>query len=83
MKKEIKTINDENTEEVYQKIFVKMTSLLEENDAMVVASTMLAQSLRLYKTIMPENEFEKLLEFMSSSDHKNIQPFDAHSRTLH
>ena len=83
MKKEIKTINDENTEEVYQKIFVKMTSLLEDNDAMVVASTMLAQSLRLYKTIMPEAEFEKLLEFMSSSDYKNIQPFDAHSRTLH
>ena len=83
MKKEIKTINDENTEEVYQKIFVKMTSLLEDNDAMVVASTMLAQSLRLYKTIMPEDEFEKLLEFMSSSDYTNIQPFDAHSRTLH
>ena len=83
MKKEIKTINDENTEEVYQKIFVKMTSLLEDNDAMVVASTMLAQSLRLYKTIRPEAEFEKLLEFMSSSDYENIQPFDAHSRTLH
>lgn len=82
MKKDIKVI-DEHTDEVYQKIFVKMTALLEDNDAMVVASTMLAQSLRLYKTIMQEEEFEKLMDYMSSQDHKNIQPFDAFSRTLH
>lgn len=87
MKKDIdiKVIEAE-AEEVYQTLFKKMCLLLEENDAMVVASTMLAQSLRLYRTIMPDNEFEKFSHFMLEQDYMNIQPFEHHhkyTKTLH
>ena len=84
MKKDIEAI-DQVTNEVYQKMFKKMTALLQENDAFVVASTMLAQSLRLYKTIMPDEECLKLMNHLASQDYQDIQPFEEHnySNTLH
>jgi hypothetical protein len=77
-----KTKKDLELEFVYNELFDKMVELvLRYNEPQIVASTMMAQSLRLYKTVFKhEGEFREVIETVMKQS-KNIKPFNY--KTLH
>jgi len=67
---------------IYGELFDKMVELvLRTNEPQMVASTMMAQAMRLYKTVFKHpGEFEEImLTIMKRS--KSIEPFN--HKTLH
>ena len=67
---------------IYGELFDKMVELvLRTNEPQMVASTMMAQALRLYKTVFKhEGEFREVVEtFLKQSE--NIEPYN--HNTLH
>lgn len=69
-------------EYIYNELFDKMVELvLRYNEPQIVASTMMAQALRLYKTVFKhEGEFREVIETVMKQS-KNIKPFN--HQTLH
>jgi hypothetical protein len=67
---------------IYGELFDKMVELvLRTNEPQMVASTMMAQSLRLYKTVFKhEGEFKEVIETVMKQS-KDIKPFN--HNTLH
>jgi len=67
---------------IYGELFDKMVELvLRTNEPQMVASTMMAQSLRLYKTVFKhEGEFREVIETIMKQS-KDIKPFN--HQTLH
>ena len=67
---------------IYGELFDKMVELvLRTNEPQMVASTMMAQSLRLYKTVFKhEGEFREVIETVMKQS-KDIKPFN--HQTLH
>jgi hypothetical protein len=47
-----------------------------EHDSQIVASTMLAQALRLYKTILTEEDFEAMIRTVAATAER-IEPYQA------
>ena len=67
---------------IYGELFDKMVELvLRYNEPQMVASTMMAQSLRLYKTVFKhEGEFREVVETVLKQS-QNIEPYN--HNTLH
>ena len=73
---------DLELEFIYNELFDKMVELvLRYNEPQIVASTMMAQAMRLYKTVFKhEGEFKEAMETIMKQS-ENIQPFN--HKTLH
>ena len=67
---------------IYGELFDKMVELvLRTNEPQMVASTIMSQSLRLYKTVFKhEGEFKEVIETVMKQS-KDIKPFN--HQTLH
>jgi hypothetical protein len=80
--KKIKKNKELELEIIYGELFDKMVELvLRTNEPQMVASTMMAQSLRLYKTVFKhEGEFKEVIETVMKQS-KDIKPFN--HQTLH
>jgi hypothetical protein len=80
--KKIKKNKELELEIIYGELFDKMVELvLRTNEPQMVASTMMAQSLRLYKTVFKhEGEFREVIETVLKQARK-IEPFN--HTTLH
>ena len=67
---------------IYGELFDKMVELvLKTNEPQMVASTMMAQALRLYKTVFKhEGEFREVVETVLRQA-ENIEPYN--HNTLH
>ena len=77
-----RTKKDLELEYIYNELFDKMVELiLRYNEPQIVASTMMAQAMRLYKTVFKhESEFREAMDaVMRQSD--TIKPFN--HNTLH
>ena len=66
---------DKGLDDCYQELFLMMNKLLEKYDSQMVAGTMVAQALRLYKSSLTEEGFEKMVETIGESG-PNIQPYE-------
>jgi len=77
-----KTKKDFELELIYNELFDKMVELvLRYNEPQIVASTMMAQAMRLYKTVFKhEGEFKEVIETIMKKS-KDIKPFN--HQTLH
>jgi hypothetical protein len=80
--KKIKKNKELELEIIYGELFDKMVELvLRTNEPQMVASTMMAQSLRLYKTVFKhEGEFREVVDTVLKQAGK-IEPFN--HTTLH
>ena len=69
-------------EYIYNELFDKMVELIVRyNEPQMVASTMMAQSLRLYKTVFKyPGEFKEVVETVLKQS-ENTEPFN--HKTLH
>ena len=70
-KNEDKKLND-----CYQELFKKLIELQTKYDSQVIAGTMMAQALRLYKSNLTDEGFKAMVEVIASSG-DTIEPFDA------
>ena len=69
-KKEDKKLND-----CYQELFKKVVELQEKYNNQMIAGTMVAQALRIYKSTLKDDDFKSMIETIAESESK-IQPYD-------
>ena len=72
----MKKINTSDVNEVYNEVFRLMTRLCRNHDPLAVSGVMLAQALRLYKTSLPIEDFDLLIEEVVATVKDDIRPFD-------
>jgi len=65
---------DERLNQCYDSLYQRALELCMEHDSQMVASTMLAQALRLYKTILEPEEFDAMIGVMVETAGQ-IQPY--------
>ena len=68
--KEDKKLND-----CYQELFEKVVELQLKYPNQMVAGTMMAQALRIYKSTLKDDDFKSMIETIAESESK-IQPYD-------
>ena len=69
-KKEDKKLND-----CYQELFEKVVELQLKYSSQMVAGTMMAQALRIYKSTLKDDDFKSMIETIAESESK-IEPYD-------
>lgn len=67
---------DKRLEECYDSLYERALALCMEHDTQIVASTMLAQALRLYKTVLTEEDFTAMVASVADTADR-IQPYRA------
>ena len=72
----MKKINTSDVNVVYNEVFRLMTRLCRDHDPLAVSGVMLAQALRLYKTSLPIDDFDLLLDEIMATIKEDIKPFD-------
>ena len=72
----MKKINAGDVNTVYNEVFRLMTRLCIDHDPLAVSGVMLAQALRLYKTSLPIDDFDLLLDEIMATVKDEINPFD-------
>ena len=70
LEKEDKKLND-----CYQDLFKKVVELQLKYPTQMVAGTMMAQALRIYKSTLKDDDFKSMIETIAESEH-NIEPYD-------
>jgi hypothetical protein len=70
-KKETKDLND-----CYQELFKTVIDLQARYNNQMIAGTMMAQALRLYRTNLTEEGFKSMVQTIADSG-DTIEPFDA------
>jgi hypothetical protein len=69
---------DDKLKIVYDELFETAADLiLRYENSQIVASTLMAQAIRLYRTILTDKEFEEMLEIVIKSA-KEVKPFIFH-----
>ena len=72
----MKKINQSDVDVVYNEVFRLMTRLCRDYEPLAVSGVMLAQALRLYKTTLPMNDFDLLIEEIMETVRNDVKPFD-------
>lgn len=68
-------MKNKRLDELYQKQWSITSVMLEDYRPMEVAGVMIAQSLRIYKTLLSEEEFDKMMDSISNSRDK-VEKFE-------
>ena len=69
---------DKLLNECYQEVFKVMIALQTKYSNQMIAGTMMAQALRLYKSNLTDEGFEAMVKVIADTG-DSIQPFDAPS----
>ena len=72
----MKKTNTNDVNKIYNEVFRLMTRLCREHDPLAVSGVMLAQALRLYKTSLPIDDFDLLVDEIMATIKEDIKPFD-------
>jgi len=72
----MKKINQSDVDVVYNEVFRLMTRLCRDYEPLAVSGVMLAQALRLYKTTLPMEDFDLLIEEVMATVRDDVKPFD-------
>lgn len=74
-------MNDDSVEELYNEVFNRVAPLVMENDPLAVAGILLAQALRMYRTVLNADQFDLLMDSIIATKDE-IRPFENDERTL-
>ena len=58
---------DKKLNDLYQKMYRDLNKLCEKNDPLMVAGIMMAQAIKIYKTALPQEDFERMMDTISDS----------------
>ncbi len=73
----MKKIETSDVHVVYNEVFRLMTRLCRDHEPLAVCGVMLAQALRMYKTRLPIDDFDLLIDEIMATIKEDIKPFDA------
>ena len=78
------TLDENQLEQMFQEFFKMSVELSERyKNPQMVASTFMAIGIRMYKTVLSDSEYDRMLEFMSDSKDK-VKPYeDPTKETIH
>jgi len=62
----------------YNEVFTKVLDLQEKYSDLIIAGNMMAHALKIYKTILNDEEFENMMETLVESKNK-IEPHNRES----
>jgi hypothetical protein len=65
---------DRRLNECYESLYQRALELCVEHDSQIVASTMMAQALRIYKTILLPEDFEAMVQTIVDTA-SQIEPY--------
>ena len=69
------TLDEKQLEQMFQELFDKSVELAERYNPQMVASTFMAIGIRMYKTVLSDSEYDRMLEFMLDTKDK-VKPYD-------
>ena len=70
------TLDESQLEQMFNELFEKSVELSDRyKNPQMVASTFMAIGIRMYKPVLTDSEYERMLEFMLDSKDK-IKPYD-------
>ena len=72
----MKKISPSEADIIYRQVFKTMTELCKHHNPLAVSGVLLAQALRLYKTSLPIEDFDLLIEEIMETVKEDIRPFD-------
>ena len=58
---------DKKLNDLYHKMYRDLNKLCEKNDPLMVAGIMMAQAIKIYKTALPKEDFERMMDTISDS----------------
>ena len=67
--------SDKKLNDCYEELFKEVVDLQLKYPIYMVAGTMIAQALRIYKTTLNDEEFRSMIEAIAESESK-IEPYD-------
>ena len=73
---------DKELQDIYNKIFSETIKHMKKHEPQMVAGTLMAIAIRLYKTSLSEDGFSEMLQTMLDSE-KDIKPYVDEKETLH
>jgi len=66
----------EELNDCYQDLFMKVIELQGRYSSPMIAGSMMAQALRIYKTTLNDEEFKSMMEAIAESE-SEIKPYDS------
>ena len=72
----MKKINSSEADIIYRQVFKTMTELCKHHNPLAVSGVLLAQALRLYKTSLPIEDFDLLIDEILETVKEDVRPFD-------
>ena len=72
--------DEDKLRKIYQRIFTDAMIYGEKYSMQMVASTYLAISMRIYKTILDPKEYEEMLKTILETD---VEPYEDPKKTVH
>ena len=72
----------EELQEIYNKIFKQTVRHMQKYETQMVASTLMAIAVRLYRTSLSDNGFSEMLQTVLDSEDE-IRPYGDDKETLH
>ena len=64
----------DSLEKIYQEIFKDATDYMEDHEVQAVAATYMAIAMRLYKTHLEDDAYEKMIETVMETEVKPYKP---------
>ena len=71
---------DKELDELYQQIFADAVEYMKDYEPQMVAGTLMAIAIRLYKTNLTEDGFQKMLDTIIECE---VEPYDIPKKVLH
>ena len=60
-------MKDKKLNDLYQTMYRDLNNLCEKNDPLMVAGIMMAQAIKIYKTALPEEDFDRMMDTIADS----------------
>ena len=75
-------VEDRKLNKAYDIIFEQVEKLTKDGvEPIVIAGTLMAQSMRLYRTVLSDDDFEKLMDTVFGKLDE-IEPYSANDKTM-
>ena len=69
------TMDEHQLEQMFDELFKKSIELSDRYDPQMVASTFMAIGIRMYRTVLSKDEYDRMINFMADSKDK-VKPYD-------
>ena len=73
---------EKDLQDIYNKIFAESVKHMKDYEPQMVAGTLMAIAIRLYKTTLSEDGFHSMLQTIMDSE-DNVKPYFDDEETIH